>query len=72
MCTNCPLRSGFIAAVDDAEQTSCSYVHAVGDILAGKPELTPMAIQAGRLLARRLFGGSKVKVHTAYSRVNVM
>ena len=25
----------------------------------GRPELTPVAIQAGTLLARRIFGGSK-------------
>lgn len=55
-------RQGYVVAVDDGEQTSCPYVHAVGDILQGKPELTPMAIQAGRLLARRLFGSSNVKV----------
>jgi thioredoxin reductase (NADPH) len=55
-------RSGFVVATDDAEKTSCPYIYAVGDILDGKPELTPMAIQAGRLLARRLFGGSNAKV----------
>ncbi|XP_048343941.1 thioredoxin reductase 3 [Sphaerodactylus townsendi] len=47
--------------VNDAEQTSVPYVYAVGDILEGKLELTPVAIQAGRLLARRLFGGSSTK-----------
>lgn len=38
------------------------YVYAIGDILDGKPELTPVAIQAGKLLARRLFGASSEKV----------
>jgi thioredoxin reductase (NADPH) len=33
-------------------------IYAVGDILATLPELTPVAIQAGRLLMKRLFGGS--------------
>ncbi|XP_062963588.1 thioredoxin reductase 3 [Cynocephalus volans] len=47
--------------VNDVEQTSVPYVYAVGDVLEGKPELTPVAIQAGRLLARRLFGGSLEK-----------
>jgi thioredoxin reductase (NADPH) len=28
----------------------------VGDVIRGVPELTPAAIHAGRLLARRLFG----------------
>uniref|UniRef100_A0A667FJ65 thioredoxin-disulfide reductase (NADPH) n=1 Tax=Lynx canadensis TaxID=61383 RepID=A0A667FJ65_LYNCA len=43
--------------VNDVEQTNVPYVYAVGDILEGKLELTPVAIQAGKLLARRLFGG---------------
>jgi len=42
----------------DNERTSVSHIYAVGDVIDGKPELTPVAIQAGRLLARRLFGGS--------------
>lgn len=33
-------------------------IYAVGDVLEGRPELTPVAIHAGRLLARRMFGGS--------------
>ncbi|XP_069592381.1 thioredoxin reductase 3 [Ranitomeya imitator] len=47
--------------VNDEEQTNVPYVYAIGDILDGKLELTPVAIQAGRLLARRLYGGSNVK-----------
>ncbi|KFP87401.1 Thioredoxin reductase 3, partial [Acanthisitta chloris] len=47
--------------VNDEEQTSVPYVYAIGDILEGKLELTPVAIQAGRLLARRLYGGSSRK-----------
>ncbi|XP_035865287.1 thioredoxin reductase 3 isoform X2 [Phyllostomus discolor] len=43
--------------VNDVEQTSVPYVYAIGDILEDKLELTPVAIQAGKLLARRLFGG---------------
>lgn len=35
-----------------AEQTSVAHVYAVGDIASGRPELTPVAIQAGKLLAR--------------------
>merc|ERR1711935_39254 len=41
------------------EQSSCSNIYAVGDVMDGCPELTPVAIQAGGTLARRLFGGSK-------------
>jgi pyruvate/2-oxoglutarate dehydrogenase complex dihydrolipoamide dehydrogenase (E3) component len=33
-------------------------IHAVGDCLEGKPELTPVAVQAGKLLARRIVTGS--------------
>lgn len=44
------------------EQTNVSNVYAVGDVLYRKPELTPVAIHAGRLLARRLFGSSNVNM----------
>jgi thioredoxin reductase (NADPH) len=40
------------------EQTSCPNIYAVGDVLDNTPELTPVAIQAGIALARRLFGNS--------------
>ena len=48
---------------DDYEQTSVPNIYAIGDILQGKPELTPVAIQAGKLLAKRLFGGASEKVN---------
>ena len=41
------------------EQSSTANIYAVGDVMAGCPELTPVAIQAGQILARRLFGNSK-------------
>ncbi|XP_076367400.1 thioredoxin reductase 1 isoform X2 [Tachypleus tridentatus] len=41
------------------EQSSVSHIYAIGDVLQGKPELTPVAIKAGKLLARRLFENSK-------------
>jgi len=41
------------------EQTNVPHVYAIGDVLQDKPELTPVAIQAGALLAQRLFGGGK-------------
>ena len=34
------------------------HVYAIGDVLEGRPELTPVAIEAGLRLARRLFGGA--------------
>ncbi|CAL8248839.1 unnamed protein product [Merluccius merluccius] len=40
------------------ESTSVSNIYAFGDIGEGRPELTPTAIQAGKLLARRLAGQS--------------
>ncbi|XP_017883236.2 thioredoxin reductase 2, mitochondrial isoform X1 [Ceratina calcarata] len=40
------------------EESNVPNVYAVGDVLSGKPELTPVAIHAGRLLARRLFANS--------------
>lgn len=49
--------------VNDGEQTNIPHIYAIGDILEDKWELTPVAIQAGRLLARRLYSGSSVKVH---------
>lgn len=43
-------------AVDEWQKTSQPQVYAVGDVTAA-PALTPVAIQAGRRLADRLFGG---------------
>jgi len=40
------------------EQTEASNIYAIGDVAFGRPELTPVAIMAGRLLARRLIGSS--------------
>ncbi|XP_046802474.1 thioredoxin reductase 1, mitochondrial isoform X2 [Lucilia cuprina] len=45
--------------VNEAEQTNVPNIYAIGDIILNRPELTPVAIHAGRLLARRLFGNSK-------------
>lgn len=44
--------------VDKCERTNVDNIYAVGDVLKGKPELTPVAILAGRLLARRIFANS--------------
>ena len=40
------------------EQTSTPNIYVIGDVMDGCPELTPVAIHAGKMLARRLFGGS--------------
>ncbi|XP_050309805.1 thioredoxin reductase 1, mitochondrial-like [Anthonomus grandis grandis] len=41
------------------EQTNIPNIFAVGDVLHQKPELSPVAISAGRLLSRRIFGNMK-------------
>jgi len=43
--------------VGGTEQSSVAHIYGIGDVLHGYPELTPVAVQAGILLARRLFGG---------------
>lgn len=40
--------------VDAQEATSVPHIYAIGDAAEGRPELTPTAIMAGRLLAQRL------------------
>ncbi|XP_066115950.1 thioredoxin reductase 2, mitochondrial isoform X2 [Saccopteryx bilineata] len=46
--------------VDAREATSVPHIYAIGDTAEGRPELTPTAIMAGRLLAQRLYGQSSV------------
>lgn len=48
-------KNGKIKANKD-ESTNVENIYAVGDVIDGMPELTPVAIQAGKLLANRLFG----------------
>lgn len=43
---------------DEYEETNVPGVFAIGDVVKGRPKLTPVAILAGRLLAMRLFGNS--------------
>ncbi|VDO29564.1 unnamed protein product [Onchocerca flexuosa] len=40
------------------QSVSCPYIYAIGDVLNGCPELTPVAIQAGKVLMRRIFTGN--------------
>jgi thioredoxin reductase (NADPH) len=47
-------RNGKIPCTD--EQTNVPHIYAIGDVVVGVPELTPVAIQSGRLLANRLYG----------------
>jgi len=41
------------------ERTNVPHIYAIGDVLKDKLELTPVAIAAGRLLARRLYNGGE-------------
>lgn len=45
---------------NNREQTTVPHIFAIGDVLQDRPELTPVAIRAGKLLADRLFGGSDI------------
>lgn len=40
------------------QSVSVPNVYAVGDVLDACPELTPVAIQAGKVLMRRLYSGN--------------
>jgi glutathione-disulfide reductase len=53
-------RNGIIP-VDEYENTNVDGIYAIGDI-TGKVALTPVAIAAGRKLARRLFNMEKARV----------
>ncbi|CAK4609519.1 unnamed protein product [Aphanomyces euteiches] len=43
------------------EQTSVPHIYALGDVIDA-PELTPVAIHAGKLLSRRLFGNDPTAI----------
>jgi len=44
------------------ETTNVPHIFAIGDVVNGKQELTPVAIHAGVLLSNRLFDNSKVQM----------
>lgn len=46
----------------NCECTNVAGIYAIGDVCQGLQELTPVAIKAGELLAKRLFGGSTVQM----------
>lgn len=48
------------------EQTNVPHIYAIGDVLDGLPELTPVAIEAGYLLAKRLFSDSNIQCDYTY------
>jgi len=45
--------------INKEDGSNVSNIFAIGDIGEGVPELTPVAIMSGKLLSKRLFGGSK-------------
>jgi len=45
---------------DACERTSAPHIYAIGDVVTGNLELTPVAIAAGRLLAKRLYNGGQM------------
>jgi thioredoxin reductase (NADPH) len=51
--------NGKIICENDNEQTNIPNIYAIGDVVQGMLELTPVAIQSGIMLARRLYGNSK-------------
>jgi pyruvate/2-oxoglutarate dehydrogenase complex dihydrolipoamide dehydrogenase (E3) component len=53
--------------VNDVEQTNVPHIYAIGDVIFGQLELTPVAIKAGHLLCNRLFNGQTEKMD--YSNV---
>lgn len=61
-------KSGFVI-VDEGERTNVSNVYAIGDIGEGRPELTPVAIKAGRLLALRLFKAGGQAANVDYTNI---
>lgn len=45
--------------VNEQEQTNVPNIYAIGDVIYGQLELTPVAIKAGKLLATRIAGNSR-------------
>ena len=44
----------------DKEQTNVPHIYAIGDVIEGIWELTPVAIQAGKMLCDRLYDGKSL------------
>jgi len=42
--------------VNEWDQTEVDNIYAIGDVCQGRPELTPVAIKAGQMLAQRMLG----------------
>ena len=57
--------------VNAREETNIPNIYAVGDILQNRLELTPIAIEAGKLLVARIFGGQSRLCDYAYAPTTV-
>ena len=55
-------QEGKIIIDRETMKTTAPSIYAVGDVCQGSPELTPVAIREGTLLADRLFAGEKESV----------
>eukprot|EP00919_Chromeraceae_sp_WS-2016_P022842 GHVR01054275.1.p1 GENE.GHVR01054275.1~~GHVR01054275.1.p1 ORF type:complete len:508 (+),score=123.24 GHVR01054275.1:27-1550(+) len=51
---------------DSKDTTNVPHIYAVGDVVFGRPELTPTAIRAGELLSGRLFNKSTILMEWEY------
>jgi thioredoxin reductase (NADPH) len=51
---------------DENDATTVPNIYAVGDIVQGNLELTPVAIMQGKYLAQRLYGGKNMRVNLKY------
>lgn len=54
-------KSGKIQS-DDLDRTTVENIYAIGDAVEGRMELTPLAIKAGRYLARRLYNNENISL----------
>lgn len=65
--TGIEMRPNGQIVVDKFQNTNVEGLYAVGDI-TGQPELTPVAVKAGRMLSERLFNG-QTNAHLDYDLV---
>ncbi|TMP26132.1 glutathione-disulfide reductase [Pseudoalteromonas rubra] len=67
--TDVAITEGGYVKVDEYQNTSVSGIYALGDIMDGGIELTPVAVKAGRMLAERLFNPDMPNAKMDYNLV---
>ncbi|WP_125778749.1 glutathione-disulfide reductase [Pseudoalteromonas rubra] len=67
--TDVAITEGGYVKVDEYQNTSVSGIYALGDIMDGGIELTPVAVKAGRMLAERLFNPEMPNAKMDYNLV---